>query len=130
MDMKISFPRGAKVAAEYQGQTIVTDQPPAAGGEGSAPSPFDLFLASLGTCAGWYVLSFCRGRDIPLDGISLVQRMERDAEKKLFTKITIEIALPPSFPDKYKQAVVRAAEQCAVKRHLSEPPAIVVTVGR
>ncbi len=122
MDMQISFPGGKKVDAEYKGQTIRTDQPEIAGGEGSAPAPFDLFLASIGTCAGIYVLSFCQTRNIPTEAIKLIQRTERDAEKKLITKISIEISLPPEFPEKYREAVVKSAEQCAVKKHILQAP--------
>ncbi|MCK5331318.1 MAG: osmotically inducible protein OsmC, partial [Candidatus Marinimicrobia bacterium] len=62
MDMKITFPGGKKINAEYNGQIIKTDQAVASGGNGSAPEPFDLFLASIGTCAGIYVLGFCQQR--------------------------------------------------------------------
>ncbi len=129
MEMTISFPGGKKVDAEYKGQTIKTDQPQASGGEDTAPAPFDLFLASIGTCAGIYVLSFCQARNIPTEDMKLIQRMERDEEKKLITKIAIEIVLPPDFPEKYKQAVVRSAEQCAVKRHLADAPEFEITAA-
>ena len=72
MEMRIRFPGGTKVDAAFLGHVVHTDQPPASGGEGSAPSPFDLFVASIGTCAGYYVLAFCRKREIPTDGIELV----------------------------------------------------------
>ena len=124
MDMEITFPGGKKVNAMCKGFTIRTDQPPHRGGTGSAPSPFDLFLASIGTCAGFYVLSFCHERAIPTDNIKLVQTMERDSEKGMVRKIQIEIQLPPSFPEKYKQAVVKAAQLCTVEKHLEAPPHI------
>ncbi|MDP2898150.1 MAG: OsmC family protein [bacterium] len=124
MDMEIVFPGGKRVDAVYRGLTIKTDQSKFGGGEGSAPAPFDLFLASIGTCAGIYVLSFCQERAIPTENMKLVQRMERDAEKKMIRKIEIEIQLPPSFPEKYKQAVVKAAHLCAVEKHLEDPPHI------
>jgi putative redox protein len=112
------------VDALYKGFRIETDQSPFSGGEGSAPAPFDLFLASFGTCAGIYVLSFCQQRSIPTDGIKLIQRMERDSEKKMIRRIEIEIQLPPRFPEKYRQAVVKAAHLCAVEKHLEDPPHI------
>lgn len=124
MDMEISFPGGKKVDALYKGFTIKTDQSPFSGGEGSAPAPFDLFLASFGTCAGIYVLSFCQQRSIPTDGIKLIQRMEKDSERRMIRKIEIEIQLPPSFPEKYRQAVVKAAHLCAIEKHLEEPPRV------
>ena len=125
MDMEITFPGGKKIDASYKGFTIKTDQSVYGGGEGSAPEPFTLFLASLGTCAGIYVLSFCQQRNIDTEGLKIIQRMERDPEARLIGKITLEICLPPTFPEKYRNAVIRAAEQCTVERQLKNPPEIV-----
>ena|ERR1035437_2700672 len=125
-EMKISFPGNKKVAAEFDGFTVLTDQPVEAGGEGAAPAPFDLFLASLGTCAGIFVLSFCLKRGIPTDGLELRQTVEWDEVKHLATKITLEITLPNDFPEKYRDSLVKTAELCTVKRHLLEPPRIEV----
>jgi len=122
MEMEIVFPGGKKVDANYKGFTIKTDQPLGSGGENSAPAPFDLFLASLGTCAGIYVLGFCQQRGIPMDGMKIVQRMEIDPMKRGIGAITLEIQVPPDFPEQYKEAVIRSAELCAVKKHIQDPP--------
>ncbi len=122
MEMEISFPGGKRVDAQYKGFTILTDQSVKYGGDASAPEPFALFLASMGTCAGIYVLSLCQKRKIPTDGIKLVQRMEDSADGKMVAKIIIEIILPSDFPSKYKKAVVSAAQLCAVKKHMENPP--------
>lgn len=124
--MKITFEGKKKIIAEYNGQRIVTDQPVRAGGDGSAPAPFDLFLASIGTCAGIYIKSFCDQRGIATDGISLEQDMKFDPVTHLITNIDIRIILPASFPEKYREAVVNSANLCAVKRHLHHPPAMKV----
>jgi ribosomal protein S12 methylthiotransferase accessory factor len=129
MDMRIYFAGNQKVNAEYKGFTVVTDQPVGAGGEGSAPSPFDLFVFSLGTCAGFFVLRFMQERNIPTSGTTLGLSTERDPQTHLIAKVRIEVQLPPDFPDKYRQAVIRAAETCTVKRHLDNPPAIEVTTS-
>jgi ribosomal protein S12 methylthiotransferase accessory factor len=113
--------------AHFRGFDIVTDQPASDGGDNSAPSPFELFLTSLATCAGYFVVAFCQQRDIPTDDIHLVQRMERDDQSHMVSKITIEVSLPPSFPDKYRAAVIRAADLCTVKKHLVNPPQISVS---
>lgn len=126
MEMEVVFPGGRKVDALFKGFTIKTDQPEAHGGEDSAPSPFDLFLASLGTCAGFFVLSFCQDRGLPTEGLKIVQRMERDEASHRVSKISIEIRLPSGFPEKYRGAVVKAAELCAVKKHLQAPPVVEV----
>ncbi len=122
MEMEVVFPGGKKVDAVYNGFTIKTDQPIMGGGESSAPEPFSLFLASIGTCAGIYVLGFCQQRGISTDGVKIVQRMEVDPIKRGIGKIDLEIQVPPEFPDQYKDAVIRSAELCAVKRHLHDPP--------
>jgi putative redox protein len=118
----IDFPGGARVDAHFGPYTVKTDQPPAGGGEGSAPAPFSLFLASIGTCAGIYVLGFCRQRGLPTDGIRLVQTAERNPLTHMVDKVAIEIQVPPTFPEKYKDALIRSAEQCAVKKHIEKPP--------
>ena len=126
MSMEIRFPGGVAVEALHKGMTMHTDQPVAAGGKGSAPAPFDLFLASIGTCAGFYALRFCQEREIPTEGLGMTMSWERSAETKLISKIRIELKLPEGFPEKYRAAIVRATDQCAVKRHLVTAPAIEV----
>jgi putative redox protein len=124
--MEMTFPGGVAVDAHFEGMTIRTDQPVRHGGGGTAPAPFELFLASIGTCAGFYALRFCQERQIPTDGMSVSMAWERNPETKLISDIRIRITLPPGFPEKYRTAVVRAADQCAVKKHLLEAPAIEV----
>ncbi len=116
MEMEIVFPGGAQVDARAGNMVITTNQ------DGSAPAPFALFLASIGTCAGIYVLSFCRHRSLPTDGIRVIQRMQHDPATKMVDEIELEIQVPPSFPQKYHEALIRAADQCAVKKHIQEPP--------
>ncbi len=117
MEMEIVFPGEQRVDALMGNLVVPTDQ------NGSAPAPFGLFLASIGTCAGIYVLSFCRKRGLPTDGIRIVQRMATNPLTRMIEQIELDIQLPPDFPEKYKDAVIRAAEQCAVKKHLEAPPA-------
>jgi len=126
LSMEIAFDGGKKITAEYKGHRIQTDQTPRAGGEGSAPEPFSLFLASIGTCAGIYVKSFCDQREIQTEGIKLTQNMEFNAETHLVEAITLEITVPADFPKKYIPAMVNAVNLCAVKRHLLNPPKIEV----
>lgn len=123
--MEIHFPGGRRVNARYDGFEIATDQSPDSGGEGSAPEPFDLFLASLGTCAGVYVSAFCDKRGISTDGIRIVQSWSRDQETRKLTEIRIDIEVPPDFPEKYLTALERAADQCSVKKVLKDPPELV-----
>lgn len=122
--LEVRFPGGARVEARYRGQTIVTDQPVKSGGEGTAASPFDLFLASIATCAGFYAHQFCRHRNLPTDGLALSLEPVRDPERKLVERVVLRLTLPEDFPDKYRRAITRAVDQCAVKRHLAEPPVV------
>lgn len=121
MQMVIDFPGGARVDAHFDGLTVPTDQPAPAGAN-SAASPFSTFLASIGTCAGIYVLGFCQSRGLSTAGIRIVQDMDVDRMTGMVTKITLDIVVPPDFPDKYKPALIKAADQCKVKKHLEHPP--------
>lgn len=119
----VSFPGGKRVDAQFKGFTVHTDQSPGGGGGGSAPEPFDLFLASIATCAGVYVKGYCDARGIPTDGLGLEMRVERDEARHRVARLALEIRLPAGFPEKHREAVIRAAELCAVKKHITEPPA-------
>lgn len=122
MDLVVNFPGGKKIDADFKGFTISTDQPVQAGGTGTAPAPFDLFLASIGTCAGIYIQGFCQSRGLSTEDMKIIQKMEYDPSKKLIGKIDLEIQIPKDFPEKYKDAIINAAELCAVKKHLQSPP--------
>lgn len=123
MEMLIDFPGGSRVDAHFRGHTITTDQPPA----DSAPMPFEVFLASIGTCAGIYVLGFCRQRNLPTEGIRIVQRNHANATNGMVDEIELEIQVPPTFPAQYYDALVRSAELCKVKKTLENPPTFNVT---
>lgn len=127
MDMNIYFPGGKRVYADYGGFTIETDQPARGGGGDSAPAPFDLFLASIGTCAGIYALGFMQQRDIDADGAKITMRTHADPAAGLIDKIDLELPLPAGFPDKYRDAIVNAMNLCTVKKHLHQPPAFAIT---
>lgn len=122
MDMVIDFPEGYRVDAHFKSFTVRTDQSLKDGGADSAPAPFEIFLASLGTCAGIYVLSFCRQRNLASEGIRLVQSAQMNPTTGMVEKITMDIQLPADFPARYQKAVIRAADQCKVKKHFENPP--------
>jgi ribosomal protein S12 methylthiotransferase accessory factor len=125
--LRVSFPGGKRVDAEWGSRVIRTDQSVAHGGNGTAPEPFDLFLASLATCAGFYVLSFCQTRGIPTEGIELVQHHHFDEHTHRLARVELTLRLPPAFPERYRPAIVEAAAQCKVKKVLMDPPEVVVT---
>lgn len=127
MDMRVYSGGGKRVLADYEGFTIETDQSVKNGGDASALEPFGLFLAALGACVGHYVYSFCEKRDIPIDGITLTQSVDRDKKTKLIEKVRIDIALPEDFPEKYVSGVVRSAALCTVKKQLNPSIAFEIT---
>jgi putative redox protein len=126
MDITVLFPGGKRVDAVVGTHVIRTDQPTAGGGDDSAPAPFDLFLASIATCAGIYVLGFCQARGISTDGLELVQRHAIDPTTRRLDTVALELRLPPGFPERYIDPIVRAAESCKVKKTMAHAPAISV----
>ena len=128
--MEIYFEGKKKVFASVNGHYIKTDQAIASGGDGEYPEPFTLFLASLGTCAGIYVKSFCDQRGIPAEDIHLSQAQNFNPVKKIIDQIDIQIHVPGDFPEKYENAVIQTASLCAVKRHLKDDIDVTVSVVR
>ena len=126
MEMIIDFPGGSRVDAHFGKLTVATDQPPVA----SAPTPFAVFLSSIGTCAGIYVLGFCQQRGIATYGIRIVQHVYSNPLTHMVDKIDLDIQLPQSFPDKYRDSLIRSAELCAVKKHLENPPVFGITTTK
>jgi ribosomal protein S12 methylthiotransferase accessory factor len=129
MDIIVTFPGGKRVDAQAGAFTLKTDQPKDHGGDGSAPEPFTLFLASIGACAGIYVVGFCQARGIPTDGIRILEHTESDAKSGKLERVTLDIELPPEFPPHYREAVARAAAACKVKKTLFDPPQFDVTTS-
>ncbi len=127
--MKVIFPGGKKVDAIYDGITVKTDQPESNGGAGEAPSPYDMFFASISTCIGYYILTFCHKRDISTDRIEIAIRMEKNDTTGLVGNMVFDIQLPADFPEKYRSAITKAADQCKVKMHLEDPPSIEITAS-
>lgn len=122
MEFTITFPGGLKVEADNGRHRILTDQHPDSGGEGSAPEPYTLFLASIGTCAGIYVLRFCQAHNLPTEGVYLFERSHWDEARKRLARVELEVRVPPTFPEHYRDALARSANLCAVKKALFDPP--------
>ena len=123
MEMIIDFPGGSRVDAHFRNFNVLTDQPP----QSSAPTPFDVFLSSIGTCAGIYVLGFCRQRGLPIEGIQIVQRIHSNPATGMVDRIDLEIQIPPTFPEKHRDSLIRSAELCKVKKHMEQPPKFHIT---
>ena len=122
-DMEIVFPGGKRVDALFKGYRVETDQKRDDGSAGDAIEPFDLFIASIGTCAGIYALQFCRKRGLDTEGLKLIVRRTIDPETRMVSELGLELLLPRGFPEKYRKAIVNAVGLCSVKKHLDRPPA-------
>ena len=116
--IEISFPGGEAVDATVKGRVVHTDQ--------AGVSPFDLFLASIAACAGFYALRFCQQRNIDTHGLGVTLTPTRP-DKRL-EAVKIDLRLPPAFPEKYRDAILRAVDQCAVKKAILDPPAFQVVL--
>jgi len=123
-EMTVSFPGNLKVHAHINDTTIETDQPEKSGGDGTATSPFSLFTASLATCTGYFALKFCRSRNLATDGMSVTMKYEWDDKENRYSQMIIKLQLPQGFPEKYRGAIVKAMDQCVVKKHILNPPEI------
>ncbi|MCB2263055.1 MAG: OsmC family protein [Candidatus Thiosymbion ectosymbiont of Robbea hypermnestra] len=120
--LEVSFPGGKRVDVRLRDFEIATDQPVKAGGAASAPQPFDLFLASLAACAGFYALNFCQSRTLSTAGLRLHMLWEREGKQPLRTRARLQLTLPAGFPPKYREGIIRAMDLCAVKKQLQNPP--------
>ncbi|MGZ5497611.1 MAG: OsmC family protein [Candidatus Aminicenantales bacterium] len=121
-ELKVVFAGNYRVDVEYKGFTVKTDQPVGEGGDGTAPSPFDVFLVSLAACAGYYALAFCKERKIPTEGLGVIMTTERGEVSKMVDKISIAVTPPAGFPEKYRDALVKSVDHCTVKAHILRPP--------
>lgn len=120
--IEVNFPGGKRVDAVINGHTVATDQPLLAGGEGAAPTPFELFLSSIATCAGIYALGFCYSKELDPTGLKLDMDVTRNPELGLIDKVDLKLTLPENFPQKYEAAIIRSMDLCAVKKHIMNPP--------
>lgn len=125
----VTFPGGKRVDATIGGMMIRTDQAPENGGTGTAPEPFQIFLASIATCAGVYALEFCQAREIPTSEMTLSMSCEFDDKNQTVQRVHLDLKAPPGFPEKYKKAVIRVMDRCSVKKHIMNPPEFVITTS-
>ncbi len=127
-EIKILFRPKKQIEVACDGFVVRTDQPQEDGGDGSAPSPFDLFLASIGACAGFFIQAFCQKRGIDMTGLELTQQMEWDEASHLVKQVRLDLRLPSAFPEKYREGILSAANLCTVKRHLQQPPDVMIRI--
>jgi putative redox protein len=128
MHVEVSFPSATRIQARGKDLTVEIGPPPDRGGDPGAYGPFDLLLCSLATCTGFQVADFLqqRGFDTATAGVSI--EAERSEETHLLETISIQIEVPPDFPAKYNDAIVRAAGLCFIKEQLGQRPEIDTSV--
>ena len=122
MKIEVSFLEGQKLKANFGKFEVISDQAECVGGNEEFPEPMDYFMASMPLCAAFYIRTFCAKRDIPTDGISIVQNDSKDEENKFKRTFSIDVKLPEDFPEKYKKALVASANSCTVKKVIQNAP--------
>lgn len=127
-ELIVSLSGGRRVDVSVGGHVVHTDQPKDNGGEDSAVSPFQLFLASVGACAGIFVQGFCAKRGLPFEEIRILEHPTYDAQGTL-TGVDLDVQLPPTFPAKYQDALLRVVDQCSVKKAIAAHPVFRVTAS-
>lgn len=123
-----SFPGGKRVLAHLGDQVIATDQTVANGGEGTAPEPFSLFLASLATCAGLFAFEFCQARKVDTTDLKVELVCDWDEPAHRYTSLELRVTPPKALPEKFYKALERSVNLCSVKRHLLTPPELSTTI--
>ena len=127
-ELIITLPGNRRVDAHFGNHVVRTDQPLDNGGDDTAPSPFQLFLASIGTCAGIFVQGFCAKRNIDSSGVRIVERPVYD-EQGTLKDVSLDVELPAAFPEKYREPLLRVIEQCSVKKAIAAQPTFTVRVA-
>jgi len=128
MDVEVSFPSSTRIQASSKDLVVEVGPPPDQGGDPDAYGPFDMLLCALATCTGFQVLNFLQQRDMPIDGAGLSITAERGDASHLLETVSMEIRVPDGFPDKYKDAIIRATDLCFVKKQLGRAPEFRISV--
>lgn len=128
MEIKVNFLDNLRLEAKFDDFTVVTDQPIRYKGDGSAPSPFDYFLASSAMCAAYFVKVYCVARDIPTENIRLSQNNIVDPENRYNQIFKIQVELPDDISEKDRQGILRSIDRCTVKKVVQTGPEFQIEV--
>ncbi|ERO60362.1 OsmC domain/YcaO domain-containing protein [Pseudomonas piscis] len=126
MEIKVNFLDNLRLEAKFDDFTVVADQPIRYKGDGSAPGPFDYFLASSALCAAYFVKLYCQTRDIPTDNIRLSQNNIVDPENRYNQIFKIQVELPADISEKDRQGILRSIDRCTVKKVVQTGPEFVI----
>lgn len=122
MEIKVNFLENLRLEAKFDDFTVTADQPIRYKGDGSAPSPFDYFLASSALCAAYFVKVYCKARDIPTEDIRLSQNNIVDPENRYNQIFQIQVELPESISDRDREGILRSIDRCTVKKVVQQGP--------
>src|SRR5690554_2329729 len=122
MEIKVNFLDNLRLEAKFDDFTVIADQPIRYKGDGSAPGPFDYFLASSALCAAYFVRVYCLSRDICTDNIRISQNNIVDPENRYKHIFKIQVELPDDLPEKHRQGIVRSIDRCTVKKVVQTGP--------
>ncbi|WP_057831581.1 OsmC domain/YcaO domain-containing protein [Colwellia sp. TT2012] len=122
MEIKVNFLDNLRLEAKFDDFSVIADQPIRYKGDGSAPGPFDYFLASSALCAAYFVKVYCNARDIPTDNIRLSQNNIIDPEDRYKQIFKIQVELPDSISEKDKKGILRSIDRCTVKKVVQNGP--------
>ncbi len=126
MEIKVNYLDNLRQEAKFDDFTVIADQPIRYKGDGSAPGPFDYFLASSALCAAYFVKVYCAARDIPTDNIRLSQNNIVDPENRYKQTFKIQIELPADISDKDRQGILRSIDRCTVKKVIQTGPEFII----
>ena len=122
MEIKVNYLDNLRLEAKFDDFTVISDQPIRYKGDGSAPGPFDYFLASSAMCAAYFVKVYCNARDIPTENIRLSQNNIVDPENRYKQIFKIQVELPEDISEKDRQGILRSIDRCTVKKVVQEGP--------
>jgi ribosomal protein S12 methylthiotransferase accessory factor len=126
MEIKVNFLDKLRLEAKFDDFTVIADQPIRYKGDGSAPGPFDYFLASSALCAAYFVKLYCNTRNIPTENIRLSQNNIVDPENRYQQIFKIQVELPPDISEKDRQGILRSIDRCTVKKVVQTGPEFVI----
>ncbi len=126
MEIKVNYLDNLRQEAKFDDFTVIADQPIRYKGDGSAPGPFDYFLASSALCAAYFVKVYCAARDIPTDNIRLSQNNIVDPENRYKQTFKIQIELPADISEKDRQGILRSIDRCTVKKVIQTGPEFII----
>ncbi len=129
MEMTVNYTGGMQFVAEVRGHAVTIDLPPAQKGRDTGPTPPELFIASLGSCIGVYVVGYLRAQELPCEGIRVDVTWEDEKSPARIGRITADIHLPDGISPEQAQMALKAAELCKIHNTLHQKPEVCISIA-